>query len=233
MQATEHESMLMAVASMLDAEFLQKITFVGGATVSLHLDDAQPMNISSTKDVDFIVSVTGYSGYNQLSEELRTRGFKDYIPENDEKSPLCRFVCGGICVDVMPDDEAVLGFSNPWFKACQEANTDYQLPDGVKIRIAETRYLLATKLVAFSSRGEDMLTSKDAEDIVLLINGKDALVDEVLAEPGELSDYIRTAIAEFMDNSDFDYLLASNLQNEEAERQEVVIEKFTTLAGQG
>ncbi|AEF02607.1 hypothetical protein ambt_05295 [Alteromonas naphthalenivorans] len=232
MQATEHEAMLMAVASMLDEGFLREITFVGGATVSLHLDNAQPIDISSTKDVDFIVSVAGYSGYDELSANLRGRGFKNYIPQGDENVPLCRFVCGDICVDVMPDDGQVLGFSNEWFKACQKHNIDYQLPNGVTIRIAETKYLLATKLVAFASRGEDMLSSKDAEDIVLLVNGKDSLVDEVVEGPEDLKIFIQDAMYKFIQNSDFEYVLSSNLQNEEVERQELILSKFNTLAGQ-
>ena len=105
---TAHELMLMSVADVLGEKLLDLVTFVGGATVSLHLDDAQPIDIRSTKDVDFIVSVTSYPGYQELSQKLREVGFKEYIPEDNE-TPLCRFVCDGILVDVMPDDEGRSG----------------------------------------------------------------------------------------------------------------------------
>lgn len=232
MQASEHEAMLMGVASKLGDELLQQVTFVGGATVSLHLDDAQPLDISSTKDVDFIVSVTSYSGYHDLSIKLRERGFTDYIPLDDEKSPMCRFICNGIMVDVMPDDEEILGFSNAWFKRCHSAPKIYTLPNQVTIRIAEAKYLLATKLAAFAHRGQDMLSSKDAEDIIILLNGRDTLVREVLLGPPELRDFIQVELTKFIRNPDFKYVFSSSLRNEESERQELTMNKLNTLAGQ-
>ena len=90
---TEHELMLMSVADALGENLLGLVTFVGGATVSLHLDDAQPIDIRSTKDVDFIVSVTSTAGYYSLSQKLRDVGFKEYIPEDDEDAG-CGFGLG-------------------------------------------------------------------------------------------------------------------------------------------
>ena len=54
MQLTEHEALLLGIADALGDDLLEQVAFVGGATVSLHLDDAQPMDIRSTKDVDFM-----------------------------------------------------------------------------------------------------------------------------------------------------------------------------------
>ena len=59
---TEHEALILPIAHALGKDLLEQVAFVGGATVSLHLDDAQSIDISSTKDVDFIVSVSNYSG---------------------------------------------------------------------------------------------------------------------------------------------------------------------------
>lgn len=226
---TEHEIMLMSVADVLGEELLELVTFVGGATVSLHLDDAQPIDIRSTKDVDFIVSVASYAGYQELSQKLRDVGFKEYIPEEDE-APLCRFVCDGILVDVMPDDEGILGFSNEWFKPSQKDPVIYDLPDGTQIKIVKAKYLLATKLAAFFGRKIDILESKDAEDICILINGRDALIDEVLQGSSELITYIQCNMSKFMEDSQFEYLFANALNGEEPERIEIVLERFTVLA---
>lgn len=228
---TEHELMLMSVASALGQELLDLVTFVGGATVSLHLDDAQPIDIRSTKDVDFIVSVTSYAGYQELSRKLRNVGFKEYIPEDDE-TPLCRFVCDGILIDVMPDDENILGFSNEWFKPSQEDPIMYDLPHGVQIKIVRAKYLLATKLAAYFGRGINILESKDAEDICILINGRDALIDDISQGPSELITYIQYNMTRFMANSEFDYLLASALNSEEPERFDIVLERFSQLASE-
>jgi predicted nucleotidyltransferase len=226
---TEHELMLMSVANVLGEELLDLVTFVGGATVSLHLDDAQPIDIRSTKDVDFIVSVTSYAGYQELSQKLRDVGFKEYIPEDDE-TPLCRFVCDGILVDVMPDDENILGFSNEWFKPSQEDPIMYDLPHGIQIKIVRAKYLLATKLAAYFGRGIDILESKDAEDICILVNGRDSLLDEVFQGTPELVAYLQHNMTKFMSDHQFEYLFANALNGEEPERVDMVLERFCELA---
>ena len=227
---TEHELMLMSVADALGENLLGLVTFVGGATVSLHLDDAQPIDIRSTKDVDFIVSVTSTAGYYSLSQKLRDVGFKEYIPEDDEDAPICRFVCDGILVDVMPDDESILGFSNEWFKPGQEDPVMYDLPHGIQIKIVKAKYLLATKLAACFGRKIDILESKDAEDICILINGRDALIDDIFQGPPELIIYIQQNMSNFMADSQFEYLFANALNAEEPERIDIVLERFHQLA---
>lgn len=227
---TEHEALILPIAHALGQDLLERVAFVGGATVSLHLDDAQPIDISSTKDVDFIVSVSSYYGYQQLSEELRSRGFESSIPGKGEEAPMCRFECEGILVDVMPDKEDVLGFSNPWFQVGLQESVPYILPDGLTIKIAQAKHLLATKLVAFATRGRDMLSSKDAEDMVVLVNGRDSLLDEVKESPIELRQFVQTAMSEFIANSDFGYLLSNALNGEEDERIEMIEERFNKLS---
>ncbi|ATC56324.1 hypothetical protein [Vibrio anguillarum] len=227
---TEHEALILPIAHSLGEDLLKQVAFVGGATVSLHLDDAQPIDISSTKDVDFIVSVSSYYGYQQLSEELGRRGFKLSIPEKGDEAPMCRFECAGILVDVMPDKEDILGFSNPWFQVGLKESVPYTLPDGLEIKIAQAKHLLATKLVAFATRAQDMLSSKDAEDIVVLVNGRDSLLDEVKESPIDLREFIQTAMSEFKANSDFDYLLMNALDGEEEERIEIIEERFNNLS---
>ena len=234
MKITEHEALILPVAIALGDELLRQVAFVGGATVSLHLDDAQPIDISSTKDVDFIVSVSSYCEYQSLAEKLRSRGFKESPPnDDDEHAPLCRYICDGILVDVMPDDENVLGFSNQWFRVGLDESVDYRLPTGLKIKVAQAKHLLATKLAAFANRGVDMLESKDAEDIVVLINGRDALVEEIAASPIDLRQYIQVEMSKFISNSNFDYLLSNAMNGEEEERIEMIEERFNQLSSEG
>ncbi|WP_035477955.1 nucleotidyl transferase AbiEii/AbiGii toxin family protein [Aliagarivorans taiwanensis] len=231
---TEHEVLLSTIADALGEELLNQVTFVGGATVSLHLDDAQPIDIRSTKDVDFIVSVTSYTDYHKLVDLLKEKGFSEEIPQKGETAPLCRFICNGVLVDVMPDDEEVLGFSNKWFKACQKNPIVHELPiTGTRIQIAQAKYLLATKLEAFFHRGTDILESKDAEDIVVLVNGRDTLVTEIAAGPDDLSGYISEGVRRFKADPSFDYLLVNALQGEEPERYDIISERFAQLSNGG
>ena len=227
---TEDEALILPIAHALGEDLLKQVAFIGGATVSLHLDDAQPIDISSTKDVDFIVSVSSYYGYQKLAQELRQRGFKESIPAEGEEAPLCRFECSGILVDVMPDRADILGFSNPWFQIGLQESIPYVLSGKVTIKIAQAKHLLATKLIAFANRGKDMLSSKDAEDIVVLINGRDSLLDEVKESPIELRQFVQEAMSKFIANSDFDYLLSNSLNGEEDERIEMVEERFSNLS---
>ena len=227
---SEHEDLIRDIASALGDELLREIAFVGGTTVSLHLDDAQPMDIRSTKDVDFIVSVASYLDYHNLIEKLKQRGFKEQQEPDEDNEPLCRYVCRGIKVDVMPDNEEILGFSNQWFKVGREQAVNYQLPDGPTIKIVPANYLLATKLEAFNGRGDSMLASKDAEDIVTLVNGRDSLMDEIADSPEKLRGFIAQEIGRFLKNKDFDYLLASAIPSESPDRLGLVKERFEQLS---
>lgn len=227
---SEHEDLLRDIAEALGEELLGEIAFVGGTTISLHLDDAQPMDIRSTKDVDFIVSVAGYVEYHKLIERLKDRGFKEQREPDEENEPICRYICRGIKVDVMPDSEDVIGFSNRWFKEGRQQAVPYNLPNGPTIKIVPANYLLATKLEAFNGRGDSMLASRDAEDIVTLVNGRDTLVDEITSSPEELRSFIAREIGRFLKNKDFDYLLASSIPSESPDRLGLVKERFGQLS---
>lgn len=187
------------------------------------------MDIRSTKDIDFVVSVASYLDYQSFIERLKSRNFVEYIP-TEEEPPICRYKYHGIMVDVMPDDEAVLGFSNPWFKWGLANALLHTLPNGAQIQLIPPSYLLATKLSAYFGRATHMLESKDAEDIVILINGRDSLVAEVLSSPVVLLQYIQQALSTFINDSNFDYLLSGSLVGEESERLGIVAERFHRLA---
>jgi hypothetical protein len=51
--------------------------------------------------------------------------------------------------------------------------------------------MMATKLEAFRGRGRgDHLRSHDLEDVVLLVDGREELVDEVDSAPADLQEYL-------------------------------------------
>jgi hypothetical protein len=77
---------LLELAARLLAPLHRRTVFAGGATVSLHIDDSA-VPVRSTKDVDFVVEVTGYAAYAALEEELRSHGFEQNI---QEQRPICR-----------------------------------------------------------------------------------------------------------------------------------------------
>lgn len=54
----------------------RRIVFVGGATVSLHLDDQGAQGVRATKDVDFVVEISGYGEFAEPEEDFRALVFE-------------------------------------------------------------------------------------------------------------------------------------------------------------
>ncbi len=63
-------------------------------------------------------------------------------------------------------------------RAAERAHS-YKLDDGRSVRAISPAYFLATKLVALGDRGEDALSSKDADDIITAVVEVPALEEEL------------------------------------------------------
>jgi len=80
----------------------------------------------------------------------------------------------------MPTDEKVLGFGNRWYQPALENAVLIDLPSGRSIRLVTASYFLMTKFAAFEGRGNgDYLMSHDIEDIVALLDGRPAIVEDM------------------------------------------------------
>jgi predicted nucleotidyltransferase len=228
---TRLNEMIIKVATALGPDILQKTAFVGGVTTGLLLtDELVKESVRSTDDVDLIISALGYYQYNEFEENLRERGFTDR-PDSDV---ICRKWLGDLQVDFMPTDES-LGFTNRWYKDALERAQDYKITPDITIRLLTPPYFLATKFEAFRGRGNnDLLESRDIEDIVNLINGLDSIVDVIREEPSkELVHYISAELKIIKDESDFDYVLQS-ATNGDSDRIDVIyeiIDKLVDLGG--
>lgn len=90
---------------------LSEVVFLGGATIHLWLSDPAAPAARATDDVDVISAITNRSDYYRLGERLRERGFS----EASDSHVICRWwhVETKLILDVMPQEESVLGFSNP------------------------------------------------------------------------------------------------------------------------
>jgi hypothetical protein len=168
---------------------LDKVAFLGGASLVLWVSDQAAAPIRVTQDVDVIAEVGSTVQYYKLGEELRAQGF--------EEDPARRVTCAWrhrrseLKLDVMPTDPDVLGFSNEWYRPALVAAEERRLPSGAAIRAVTPAHLLATKIEAFRGRGRgDYLASRDFGDIIVLVDGRPELVDEVRAAPSELRRYL-------------------------------------------
>ena len=203
---------------------------VGGAIVVLLVTDPAAPEVSSTKDLDLVVSVTNLAGYSGLSVRLRELGF---VEDTREGAPICRFVQRerGLVVDAMPTDPRILGFANRWFPLAYETGVWHTLPSGRRLRVASAACFLATKLEAFDSRGEgDWLGSKDIEDLVAVIHGREAVVQEVAASAEEVRRYLAQRSGVLLRTADFLQSIGGHLAGEDAG---VVVARLRGIAAVG
>ena len=179
--------MLETVARVL-SQVRTTIVFTGGATIFLYLDEVAAPDIRPTDDVDCVVEITSRAEYYNFSNLLRTLGLQE---TKEPGAPLCRWQYEGISIDVMPCDESVLGFSNRWYKPGIANSIHYQLPSGRQILIFSTPYLLASKIEAFTGRGGgNFYFSSDIEDIVVLLDGRSSLLEEVQQADDEVKAFL-------------------------------------------
>ncbi len=178
------------------------VVFVGGATVDLWITDEAAPEFRLTEDIDVIVEVSTRREYYQLEERLREAGF-----QNDQEGGLiCRFRYPDppLVLDVMPTDGSILGFSSEWLQRAFPNAVDHRLPAGQVIKAIPPPYLLAAKLEAFSARGKnDFYGSRDFGDVVVLIDGREELLDEIAESPVELRRYIAGRLKELSKHPDF------------------------------
>ena len=118
---------------------------------------------------------------------VKARGFAhDRSPE----APVCRWVCRGMKVDLMPT-EPLFGFHNRWYPLAVSSATRVTIPTGATIRLIRAPVFLGTKLEAFSDRGAgDFLASHDLEDVLTIADGREELVAETSDAPAELKRYL-------------------------------------------
>lgn len=171
----------------------EQVVFVGGCATGLLIDNASLMDVRPTEDVDAIVEVASLAGYHRLADQLVQRGFKQTMADN---TPPFRWFWNRLQLDLVPLDEKVLGFANPWYRAGFDAALTAELAEGLTLRHLSAPYFLATKFEAFRERGQnDVFMSHDLEDILTVVEGRSTLVAEVGAAPDDVSRHIANSVA--------------------------------------
>src|SRR5690554_5231107 len=161
--------MLRKVAESLGPELREQVAFVGGCTTGLLLTDAFTREqVRSTDDVDLIISVMTYASLQRFKETLKAHGFRE--PSSMDDMPICAMKLGELRVDLMPDNDEVLGFSNQWYPQALQTAEAISLGGNLSIRVVTPPLFVATKLEAYKGRGNgDPLESHDIEDILNLV----------------------------------------------------------------
>lgn len=228
--AIASDAWLATVARRLEA-LASSVVFVGGATISLLIDDPASVPVRPTDDLDAIIEISSRERYYALEAKLRSLGFR---PDNSEGAPLCRWKIDGVVVDVMPTSAEILGFGNRWYPAAITHAVERELEPGLAIRIATAPYFIAMKLEAFSGRGQgDYVASHDLEDIVAIVDGRERVVTEIEATDDDLRHYLAQRFRALLATSAFVDAIPGHLAGDAASqaRLPLVMDRLRRIAG--
>ena len=170
---------LRAVASKLDSTGLN-YAFTGGSIVNLLIDNPEFSPTRPTDDVDVIVELIRTERYSTIEATLRQHGFEH---DMSERAPICRWRLGELIVDIMPTQGEQIGLNTTWFAEvlAQSIRTEYA---HTPLRIVSAVGFLVTKDLTFTERGEgDFYASHDLEDLLTVIDGRAAIVEEIDEAP--------------------------------------------------
>jgi hypothetical protein len=219
----QHIQLLEKAADLLgDLEF--EVVFIGGATISLFIDDPAAGDIRPTDDVDCVVSATTYVEFTRIEEELRQHGFTQLDVGG---GPVVRWKKRDLLFDIVPSNPSTIGFSeSKWFERGLSVAEQRELPSGRQIEVFAPPHMLAAKIEAYHERGDgDYMRSKDFEDIVTILNGRTEVFGE-LGEDRPVCAFVREWLAT-LEESQLHRMLTSHVRD--ADRAKVLKRRILEL----
>lgn len=185
--ANPNLALLIAMAQAM-GPLRERVVFVGGCATGLLLTQSAVADVRPTEDVDAIVEVATLAGYYGFTQELAERGFRQTTADN---TPPFRWFWNRLQLDLVPLDEKVLGFANPWYRPGFDAAVTVETAPGLVLRHLSAPYFLATKFEAFKDRGQnDMYLSHDLEDIITVVDGRAEVPDELAFAPADVRAHV-------------------------------------------
>jgi hypothetical protein len=163
-----------------------------------------------------------------VAQQLRDLGF------SEGSDVICRWTKGPMLIDVMPTNEAVLGFSNRWYGLVVSSAVTKGLPSGRSVKLITAPLFIATKLDAFLQRGQGRYNeSHDIEDIINVVNGRPELVEEVAEAQPEVREFLREEAEDLLLTDEFLEAISWHLNTDAASqaRKETVIARLRHIAG--
>jgi len=210
------------IARALD-ELHDRVVYVGGAVVSLYVNDPGADDVRPTKDVDIGLEISSLIELEELRQNLTSKGFI----QTAEDDVRCRFRYEDIKVDVMTTEEIDWAQTNEWFKPGFKHLDETTIED-VHIKILSLSYFLASKFSAFHDRGgHDPRTSHDFEDIIYILDNRDNLAETVLKSPDDVKHYLKSEFSAILENSELQEAVLGNLSYDiRKERFNMIIKKL-------
>jgi predicted nucleotidyltransferase len=208
-------------------ELNEQVVYVGGAVVSLYVDDPAADDVRPTKDLDLTMKIASLSELENIRVSLIEKGFVQSAVD----SVVCRFRYEDILVDVMATVPIGWAPGNRWFEGGLDQAVSKDLDD-LSIRILPLPYFLAAKFDAFFDRGvNDLWASHDYEDIVYLFNHVTDISDQILNSDEVVKQYLKECAEQILRDRRFQEAIMGNLFHEhQDERYKLIIDKLTTVA---
>ncbi|MEO8719288.1 MAG: hypothetical protein ABI423_13815 [Burkholderiales bacterium] len=204
-------------AAVALGELCDALVFVGGCVTGLLVTAVRAQSIRATQDVDVVVQAASLREYHAIESAVAARGFSHDVSAD---APICRWVRGGLKLDLMPSSEGVLGFHNRWYPLAMQTAEGVQLPEGPRIRLILPPVFVATKLEALRGRGRgDYLASHDLEDIVTVVDGRAQLLEEAARAGEALRRHLAEQFAALLGSNDFLNALPGHLPGDAASQQ--------------
>lgn len=202
------------IALALD-ELNERVIYVGGATVSLYINNPSAEDVRPTKDLDISLEIASLGELESIREELIQKGFRQ-TPEDDV---ICRFRYEDIKVDVMSTKAVGWAPANPWF-APGFAQKETITIDDQQIQILPLPYFLASKFTAFNDRGtKDPRTSHDFEDIVYVLDNRTDIIEQLTLSPEDVRPYIKEQLENILKSVVMQEAIIGNLFYETREER--------------
>lgn len=205
-------------------ELNDEVIYVGGATVSLYINDPAADDVRPTKDIDISLSVATINELEQIREKLISKGFT----QSAELDVICRFKLDDILVDVMNTKAISWAPANPWFKVGFK-NLETIKIDGFVIQIMPLTSFLASKYAAYDERGgDDPRFSHDIEDITYILDNRTDWHHILQTEKNKkLKLFLVERLKLIKNNRVFQEAILSNLFKETAEeRLNLILQKI-------
>jgi predicted nucleotidyltransferase len=207
-------------------ELAEEVVFIGGAAVSLYTD-GPASETRPTEDVDILIELLNYKDYADVEEKLRKKGFINDV----ESGVICRYIINGIIVDIMPTAEEILGFSNKWYQEAIVNLNHVTIETDYTIRIFSAVYFIATKMEAYKSRGKnDGRTSSDFEDIVFILNYRNAIWNELQTAPQTVKQYLKDNFKTLLEDEHIYEAVSTHLEYNEQRRVDFIIGGLTDFS---
>ena len=201
-------------------ELNERVIYVGGAVVSLYIDDLSAEDVRPTKDIDISMEIASIGELETLRELLIQKGFY----QTAEDDVICRFRYKDIKVDVMATKEIGWAPANVWFAKGFDTAFTIDL-EGIEIKILPLPYFLTTKFSAFYERGgTDPRTSHDFDDIVYILNHTSNVKELIESSEKEVQQFLKEAFLKIVADDLLQEAILGNLFYEyQTERFEKII----------